>query len=363
MPTPEIAYHRLHNEYLSRPTLGSAAEVVGWLTAVQSQDYYGALWAISQRTSGLTEAELDRAFNAGEIIRTHVMRPTWHFVTPQDLRWMLMLTAPRVHQISAFYYRQVGLDAAEAARCMDVIVKALEGGNHLTRAELAAALEAAGIDTKRNLRLPYIMMYAELEAIICSGSRNGKQQTYALVDEWVAPAPEKTHDEALAEMTLRYMTSHGPATVHDFSWWSGLTVTECKRGVEMVKASLESIEAEGKTYWFAPSTAPVIRDESPKVFLLPNYDEYTVSYKDRSAIVTAEDAAKFDVPEYSVLAHSIVVDSQVIGTWGRTLKKQEVIVNPKPFRPLSSADEDALADAVQRYGDFLQLKPVMSIVA
>ncbi len=349
----DIAYQRLRNQQLSGSRFEDPAELVGWMGAVQAQDFAGAKWALGQRLPGATDSSIEEAFNEGSILRTHVMRPTWHFVTPADIRWMLELTAPRVNALASYYYRQLELDEAVFQHAKKVIIKALEGGNQLTRDELNAVLEQAGI-VNNNLRMTHITMWAELDALICSGARRGKQFTYALLDERAPQTKPIPREEALAELARRYFTSHGPATLQDFVWWSGLLVTDAKAGIEAVKSQLECEVIDGQTYWFAPtsSIAPI---ESPVVYLLPNYDEYSVGYSDRSAVYEGEPPNHLD-PRGSVLLNNIIVmDSQVIGAWRRTFEKGRVIMELKPFAPLSDIQNDAVRNAAQRYGEFLGL--------
>ncbi len=218
MNLSEIPQLRLRWQHLSSAALNEPIDVVRWLTAVQSQDYYGAKWSLALRLQTAVDADLDALFNAGAILRTHVLRPTWHFVLPEDIRWLLQLTAPRVHAMNAGMYRQLELDGATRQHALSVMARALESGNHLTRPELGQALQKAGIPhAESGQRLTYIVMSAELDGLLCSGPRRGKQFTYALLDEWVPPAPERSRDEALAELTHRYFRSHGPATVYDFA--------------------------------------------------------------------------------------------------------------------------------------------------
>ena len=256
--TINIAYQRLRSQHLEGEPLHSAAEVVGWLGAVQAQEYAGAKWALGLRLRRTTEAAIEQAFDAGAILRTHVMRPTWHFVTPEDIRWMLALTAERVTSRMAYYDRQIGLNAAVYRQSGAALAKAMEGGKQLTRAEVTQALARAGIEAEGQ-RFIHLLMRAELEGLICSGARRGKQFTYTLMDER-APMPsggQLTREEALAELTRRYFTSHGPAMLQDFGWWSGLTLADGKAGIEMASEHLEKATVDGKTYWFAAGTADV----------------------------------------------------------------------------------------------------------
>src|SRR5512139_384836 len=243
--TLDIVRHRLHNQFLSQTNCTSPAQVVEQLGAVQSQDYAGAKWALAQRLKDpATDVAIDKAFNEGKILRTHVMRPTWHFVAPGDIRWLLMLTGPRVHVGSAFMYRKLELDQAIVKKSYRVLEKALQGNKQLTRAELGIAFEKAGI-LAEGQRLGYFMMSAELDGIICSGARRGKQFTYALLEERAPQVKPLKRDEALAELVRRYFTTRGPATLHDFTWWSGLTMAEAKEGIESVKSQFVSEEIEG----------------------------------------------------------------------------------------------------------------------
>lgn len=349
MPNPDIAHLRLHNQRIAGEKFDTAAEVVRWLGAVQSQDYAGAKWALAQRMRHGTDANLDQAFNAGEIVRTHVMRPTWHFVHPADVRWLLALTAPRVHQLNDTMYRKLELDAALLNRSAKLLTKALRGGKHLDRGELGATLAKAGI-VADGIRLGYIVHWAELEALVCSGPRRGKQFTYALLEERVPPAKPMTREEALAELVKRYFTSHGPATLRDFCWWSGLTLADARAGVALLGSQLVHEVIDGQTYWFAPS-ASITKDKSPTAYLLPNYDEY-ISYKDRGAVFDSQYASRVDI-QAGGLPHYLVIDGQIAGAWRRTFSKGAVVIEYRPFEALTAAETKAFETAAGRFGAFL----------
>jgi len=348
-----IAYRRLHNQGLSKILFKDARDAVSQLGAVQAQDYAGAKWALGQRLKDSTDAELDQAFADGSILRTHLLRPTWHFVTPEDIRWLLKLTAPRVHAVSAFMYRQVELNKAVIKKSYDLLEKTLGGNKYLTRTELGSVFEKAGIPAT-GVRLAHIMMSAELDGIICSGPRKGKQFTYALLEERVLPAKVISRDEALAELVQRYFPSRGPATLQDFVWWSGLTTTDARNGIEMVKLKLQSEEIESRVYWFAEST-PSRKEQTMIAYLLPNYDEYIVGYTDRSDIHDTSYDKKLDSRGNVLFQNTLVINGQVTGTWKRTLKKNEVIIELTSFTKLTKAESLAVIDAIERYGKFLKL--------
>jgi len=309
--------------------------------------------------SDVIENDIEQAFTDGAILRIHVMRPTWHFVAPADIRWLLALTAPRVYAAIAYYDRQLELDGATFLRSNVALAKALQGGKQLTRTELASVLQQVGIATENGQRMTQLMMHAELDGIVCSGARRGKQFTYALLDERVPQTRELGHDEALAELVKRYFTSHGPATIQDFMWWSGLTGEEAKAGLEMNTSQLFHEKVNGQTYWFSELT-PLAQDISPTAYLLPNYDEYTVSYKDRSAVPAISHTNKFAVRDSILFNHVSVLDGQVVGTWKRTLTKDIVFVVLSPFTALNEAETHAVTLAAERYGTFLGLSVNMT---
>jgi hypothetical protein len=354
MLAPDIARHRLHNQQLERTGLHTPGEVVAWLGAVQSQDYAGAKWALGLRLHGVSDAGVEQAFVEGTILRTHVMRPTWHLVTPADIRWILALTAPRVNAANATMYRRFELDDGLFLRSNAALARALEGGRQLTRAELARVLGQAGI-VAQGIRLGYILHRAELDGIVCSGPRRGKQFTYALLDERAPQARTLARDEALAELTTRFFTSHGPALLRDFAWWSGLTQADARAGLDMTRSNWVQEVVDGRTYWLPPSL-PAAEDSSPTAYLLPPYDEYTIAYKDHSAIL---DPACLQQARTAVYGGMIVIDGQVVGNWKRIFSRGAVVIEPSPFAPLTPAQDQAFAAAARRYGEFLEMPVVM----
>ncbi|MBK9711319.1 MAG: AlkZ family DNA glycosylase [Kouleothrix sp.] len=354
MTALHIVQQRLHNQRLIGAPFTRPDEAVWWFGAVQAQEYPGAAWGVAQRSDSLTQAAIDRAFADGALLRTHAMRPTWHFVAPADIRWLLKLTSPRVHAANATYYRKLELDTPVLTRSAGVLASAVEGGKHLTRNELAAALEQAGIirAIDDRMRLTYLVMHAELEGLICSGAMRGKQHTYALLDERAPAAKALARDEALAELTRRYFTSHGPATAKDFAWWSGLAAADVRAGLELSRSQLEMARVDGHVYWFGLDARKVAM-AAPIAHLLPAYDEFTIAYKDHTAIL---DAGYRDLV-VAAFGTVIVIDGQIVGAWKRVIEKDRVLLTLSPFRALTEAEDQALSLAVQRYSAFLG-KPV-----
>ena len=274
-----------------------------------------------------TDAVIERAFTEGTILRTHVMRPTWHFVVPADIRWLLELTAPRIKATIAYYDRQHGLDDALYARCNEIIARALEGGKHLTRAELGTALAESGIVVEGQ-RLAHVIFHAELDAVVCSGPRRGKQFTYALLAERAPTARTLPREEALAELTRRYFASHGPATARDFAWWSGLTMADTRAGLKMVGADLSHEEIAGQNYWFPASRSPAV-EPSETAFLLPTYDEFLVGYQGFGAALTGGRGNG----ERTTFSATVVIGGKVVGNWRRTITRGVVVVEAGAIRP------------------------------
>lgn len=351
MTLQDILRHRLHNEQLTKTKFSKPEEVVSYLGAVQSQDYSGAKWALAQRLPHATDESLEKAFNEGKFLRTHVMRPTWHFVAPQDIRWMLPLTASRVSKVMSSYNKLLELTPEVFAKTQKVIIHLLQENKQLTRQEIKAELTRIGITTNVQ-RLAHIVMQAELDGIICSGPRKGKQFTYMLLDERVPKAKSLLHDEALAELTRRYFTSHGPATIKDFAWWSGLTVADVKLGIEMNKKLVLHENVDEKEYWFVEAK-PI--EFSEEVHLLPNYDEYTIAYKDRDAYFNPKYAEELSLRQNSIFQHTIIYQGKIIGLWHRVLKKNEVVVDYKFFKNPTDAQFKAFKKAAKKYADFLGL--------
>jgi hypothetical protein len=318
---------------------------VARLGAVQAQEYGPAKWALGLRSRrGTTESSVERALDQGRILRTHLLRPTWHFVSSVDIRWMLELTAPQVHRRMSPYDLQLGLDPGVMTRAAAVIERALGDSGSLTRRELGAHLERAGLPS-RTQQLAHIMMYAELEGLICSGPRRGKQFTYALLADRAPAARRLPRDEALAELARRYFLSHGPATVRDFVWWSGLSTADARGGLEMVGAKPQVVD--GITYWRVGPEPKLARRPGRNVHLLPVYDEYLVAYRDLTAVPR---------PAYLLggFLHSLVITGQVVGTWRTILGKDGVTVSVSPHRKLAAAERLGVAKAMARFGSFQQ---------
>ena len=346
----DIIRQRLRNQKLSAPEFQKTADVVRWMGAVQAQDFNAAKWALVLRMRQATSDTVEDAFNKGEILRTHLLRPTWHFVTPEDIRWLLTLTAPRVNLRCGPNYRKLELDSAVFNRSNKALTNALKGGKHLTRAALKTVLNKSGVDVRDSIRVAHIFLRAELDGVVCSGPRLGKQFTYALLEERVAITKPLTRDEALAELTRRYFRSHGPATLQDFVWWSGLPAAEVKRGTEMIDDELERTSVEDKVYWSIPAAKRIRALHS--THLLPAYDEYFVAYKDRQMGFDPNNG----LTTWDLLGPTVVIDGTAVGKWKRLDEKNSATISFNASKTLNPHEKLAVGRAVDRYAVFLDAR-------
>jgi len=346
----EIPALRLRTQQVSGSVYDTPAGLLSWMGAMQAQDYNMCMWAAGLRLPGTTLTDIVSAFNRGEILRTHVLRPTWHLVAPADIRWMLQLTAPNILRAINSMDRQIGLTAKTVAKAGRIILKVLEGKNALTREELMQAVSRAGIEVGPYIAA-HLMFHAEQEGLVCSGPVKGKRQTYMLLDERVPAVGAIERDDALARLALRYFSSHGPATLADFTWWSGLNAGDARKGLEYVKSGLASFNCDGKDYWFREDSLSN-KAGNEAVFLLPAFDEYLVSYKDRSDVLV-KDRSREVITVNGIFKPVIIVKGKVAGLWRQDGKKESVTVTCSFFGPGTRYDRRQLQNAAKRFGAFL----------
>ena len=340
MTAPEIARRRMRNSRLTGTPFSSPEETVRWHGGMQAQDYGPAKWSIAQRSKNVSDADIDDAVSRGSIIRTHVLRETWHFVARDDLRWLLALTGPRLQRSNASRYRQLGLDARTRARCESRISTAIEEQGHLTRDQIGGVLDAARID-RAGQRLPHILMHCELEGAICSGGRAGKHHTYALVDERVPRTPRFDRDNALTELVRRYLASHGPATIKDLQWWASLTAADIRHGLEALGSQVKSETIEGTTLWSVKGAGRL--PAAGGAHLLQTYDELIVGYTEsRFFGDPVGTKARTAWRDRRLPTGTVLLDGRVAGHWKRTIDKHHVEVEILTYRKPAPDDFDAL---------------------
>lgn len=342
----------MRNSGLTGERFKSPDEVVAWHGAMQAQEYGLAKWSIGQRAHDVVDEDVDQALAAATVVRTHVLRPTWHFVAAPDIRWILSLTAPRVRRHLASRFRELGLDHQTLARCESAIASALAENRRLTREEVGSVLVAAEIDPSGQ-RLPFILLHSELEAVICSGGLSGKRHTYALFDEHVPTSPRFDHEEALVELVRRYLQSHGPATARDLRWWSSLPMADIRNALHLLGSTVRSEVIEGTKFWLLSADTRSGRSGS-RVHLLQLYDETLVGYTEsRFFGDPREAAARAAWRDRSLPSGVLLIQGGVAGHWRRTVKKELVTLEVFLYDELSSAIGQRLEAAAAEMGRFL----------
>jgi len=359
MNLTEISNLRLINQKISLTECKTPAEIVAWMGAMQAQDYSMVKWAIGLRLIDSTQEIVVRAINNCEIIRTHLLRPTWHFVASEDIYWILGLTSPHIKSLTKSRNRDLELSDEILRKSAGIIENSLSEVSHFTREELAAEFNRTGIRTDSN-RLSHLILEAELNGLICNGPVIANKHTYALLNKRVFNKKLLTKDESLAELAKRYFTSHCPATLKDFIWWSGLSVINARQALDSIKTNFISENIGNETYWFKNSfkDAKICKNS---VHLLPAYDEYLISYKDRSASLSLTDNRKA-VSNNGIFRPVIVVDGQVAGLWKRIVKKDKIIIEINLFKPTNKMIESQLLNIAEIYGKFFDKETVIKVL-
>jgi hypothetical protein len=348
---PTLEQPTLEQPTLEQPTLEQPSQVVQWMGAMQAQDYRQALWAVATRTTSATQADVEQAIQDRSIVLTWPMRGTMHFVAAPDVRWLLELCALRKTSSNSTRWKQLELNDGILERCAQVFQTALAGGKALTRAAMLGVLKQAGIDPAGQ-RGYHILGHLARTGLLCFGPKQGKEQTFVLLEEWIPSTPRISRDAALSELAQRYFSSHGPATVHDFMHWTGLTLGDSRAGLESVQAKLSSEKVNGLEYWWLDQGGTALESSDAQVHLLPGFDEYILGYKDRRDVLAAEHAQRIVPGGNGVFFPMIVVDGQVVGTWKSSLKRHGLEVSLEPFLEIDGLPA-RVQPAVERYCQFL----------
>jgi hypothetical protein len=345
-----LSAYREASQKLGAAKCMTAKEVTSWMGAIQAQDYGMSKWAIGVRLQNSTIASVDAEIDSGKIVRTHLLRPTWHFVSSDDIYWILKLTAPKIKALSVGREKQLEITNDVFSKCSRIIERSLRDNNHLTRSELIEELKKSSINVEEN-RASHIFMRAELDGIICSGKQKNGKQTYAILEEWIPHGRKLAKDEALKELAFRYFSSHGPATINDFTWWSGLTLTDARLAVKLNEGQLRAEATNDRTYWMADrlNHSGV---NTGNLIMLPAYDEFLIAYKDRSASLSHLDNWKV-ISGNGIFYPLILHEGNVIGTWRRILKKDKVIICKKIFVQGTPAIEKMTEISSAKYSEFI----------
>jgi hypothetical protein len=357
MTHDEISHYRLVSQKLYKTSPASPQEIVKHLGAMQAQDYAMAKWAIGSRCDA-TEKEIEEAINSGKIIRTHILRPTWHFVAADDIHWMLDLSGPQVKRIILAETKKYGCDESQFDKINSAIEKMLAGNNHSTREEIIQELTIKKFSGGYTLSPVLVMMYAELDGLVCNGKMKGKQMTYALLEERVPkPLAKLTKEEGLAKLAKRYFESHGPATLSDFSWWSGFSMTTCKIAIHSIKSELNSAEIENQTYWFGTNLS-LENNFRESVHFIAAFDEILISYKNREASILLEHQLKA-FTRNGIFKPVILENGKVIGTWKRTIKKDHTKIETQFFNKTEKHKKEVLFEGIKAFENYLETRIII----
>lgn len=350
MTTTDILRIRIYNQRLAAHDMKEPDEVVSYMGAMQSQAFDMARWAVGVRLSGTTNREVEEAINAAKIIRTHILRPTWHFVAAEDIHWMSDLSMPRLRPVYASYARMLGVDMDIFPKAWPWIEKALRDDNHLTREEIIPILAAEGIQMDMNL-VGLALGLAEQEGLVCNGRIKGNKQTFCLLQERVPKKQILSKEESLERLARKFFTSHSPATLQDFTWWSGLLISDAKKALELIKEDFISEEINGRTFWMKNDTRmPDGKEDS--AFLLPLFDEMVVSYKNRSEMITDEHYGKV-MTKNGLFSPTAVWNGEIIGSWKKIMKKGKPEVEISFFEKTTQKRQSLFKKAEKIYQDFL----------
>jgi len=351
----DIANLRLVNQHVSASKFTKVKDLVAYFGAMQAQDYSMAKWAIGVRLPGSTSDLIENALDNGEILRTHVLRPTWHFVSSNDIKWMTELSASRI--IAAMKTRNKELELTDLIfkKSNLIIQNSLAGGNNLTREDLIANLRKSGIATDNN-RASHIFFQAELEGLICSGRKKGNKLTYALLNERAPHTKSLSREHSLEKLAFKYFSSHGPATIKDFTWWSGLTVKEAASAMEMIRPSFITEKTDAGVYMLPGDLNDSVFNEG--TYLLPAYDEFLISYRDRSASMSLVHHKKA-ISDNGIFRPLIVINGQVAGLWKKNIIKEKVIVEPSLFKSYNKKIMNSIERKAEAFGNFLGKKTIM----
>ncbi|MDD4777628.1 MAG: winged helix DNA-binding domain-containing protein [Fermentimonas sp.] len=352
MNNTELLNLRLYNQLLSAHTLKDPVEIVSYMCAIQSQALEMAKWAIGSRLKECSNKSVTDALNTGEIIRTHILRPTWHFVAAEDIYWMYELSYSRLKPVYQSYAKMLKADETLLYSYLPHIESLLRDGRHLTKQEIGNKLKDVGFELDDN-NLSVLLSFAELERIIVNGRLDGNKQTFTLLEEWSPYRKSISRDEALERLADKFFRSHGPATLQDFVWWSGLTLTECRKALEMINPSFVSEMVNGRECWMANDirTPPVNVNSA---LLLAPFDEFLVSYKDRSEIFDSDHLRRV-VTKNGIFSPTIMLNGKVIGTWKKIMKRNNTEIVLSFFEKVNKCVANLFEPEKKRLEEFYKV--------
>ena len=351
MTSFELLKTRLYNQLLTTHTLKEPYEIVSSLGAMQSQAFELAKWAIGARLKNSTVDKINDALSKGEIIRTHILRPTWHFVAAEDIHWMRELSSPRLIPVFIAYGKSWGADEKMISKASLKITKILEKHGHQTKQEIGEHLKMEGFAIDQHT-LTHVMSRAELDGIVCNGVISGNKHTYALLEERIPKTKPFIKEEALEKLAYKFFSSHAPATLEDFIWWSGMLITDARIALELVKEHFVSQTINGRTFWMK-NDIQIPEKENDSVLLLPPFDEFVVSYKNRSEIIDDRHYCKV-MTKNGLFDPTVMFNGKIIGSWRKSKKKNEIQIELSFFEKTTKKIQDLFKKEVKRVKMFYQ---------
>lgn len=345
----DIAQLRLSNQQLTMKDLNSAKDLVNWMGAVQAQDFGMSKLAISSRLKNSNEEKINTSLDNAEILRTHLLRPTWHLVSADNIYWILNLSAPRLKRILKNRLKDLEISKFVLIKSFKILERNLDGNKSLSRKKIVELFKEEKIKTNEN-RASHILMQAELNGLICSGTTNKNDTTYALLEERVPIKNNFSKEESLSKLALKYFQSHSPAAICDFVWWSGLTIKDAQIALNSIKSDLNCEKIEGKELWFT-DTFKFISHVNNSIFLLPAYDEFIISYKDRSASISNEKYRKA-ISINGLFRPTIVVNGKVIGIWKRKIEKDNNLIEIELFENQNKSIKSKIKNEAKKLKSF-----------
>ena len=346
-----LLQHRLTQQQIEHTAFKTPHEVVAWFGVMQGQDYAGVKWSIGLRMQHGTDAAVEQALIERRIVRTWAVRGTLHMLVAEDLRWLVALLGQRLIASGARRYRELELDAPTLARSADLIAEHLSDGKSHSRTAILTMLHQHHISTAGQ-RAPHILQHAALRGLICQTNTVRNTPNYVAVDDALPHGKPMSPEEAVAELARRYFTSHGPATLNDFAWWSGLKVSDARAGIAANRAHLDEARIHDEAHWFAPLQQAVT--PQPRVHLLPGFDEYLLGYQRREDVIPRQHHAHWTHGN-GMFTPLFVIDGRIAGRWKRTTTRNKITLDATSIHKLSSQDVTALHEAADQYGQFLGL--------
>lgn len=349
MNSSDILKIRLYNQLLAGHSLNDPQEIVAYMGAMQAQAFDMARWGIGVRLPGSTNKDIEEAINQTKIVRTHILRPTWHFVSAEDIHWMIDLSGPRLKPVYKSYGKMSGIDHSVYMQIWPLVENLLMGDNHLTQKEIETHL----LERKTVMHeyaVQYALRHAELDGLVCNGRINGYKQTFCLLQERVPKKQSLAREEMLERLARKFFTSHNPATIDDFIWWSGLLASDAKKALSLIQEDFIQEEINGRTFWMK-NDIKIPGDEEVSALLLPQFDEMVVSYKNRSEMISDEHYGKV-MTKNGLFSPTVMLDGRIIGSW----KKVKNDVELSFFEKTNKKTQDRFKPIIRRYKEFLSLK-------